>query len=74
MDWKKCSVSQSVVNSVGFEHLLERGRQMHNQAVFDLFASLVSKAIPSLKKDYGMMIGKRDSRKYSGKLSTQYSS
>lgn len=74
MDWKKSSASQSVGNYEGFEQLLERGRQMHSQAVFELFASLVSHAIPLLKKGYGMMIRKRDSRKYGGELSIKYSS
>ena len=74
MDWKKCTVSQSVDNYEGFEQLVERGRRMHNQAVFNLFAWLVLNAVTSLKKGSGMMIRKRDSRKYSGGLSIKYSS
>ncbi len=73
MDWKKSSVSQSVENYKGFEQLVERGRQMHSQAVFELFAWLVSNTISSLKKGYDM-IRKRDSMKYSGELSIKYSS
>ena len=74
MDWKKSSVSQSVENYKGFEQLVERGRQMQSQAVFELFASLVSHAIPSLKKGNGMMIRKRNSKNYNGGLSIKYSS
>ena len=73
MDWKKGSVSQSVEKHEGFEQLVERGRQMHNQAVFEFFASLVSKAIFSLKKGYDMM-RQRYSRKNSGRLSIRYAS
>jgi hypothetical protein len=53
MDLKKYSVSQSVGNDEEFEQLVERGRQMHTQAVFELFASLVSNAIYFLTKGYG---------------------
>ena len=74
MDWKTCSIIKSVGGHEGFEQLVERGRRMHNQAVFNLFAWLVLNAVTSLKKGSGMMIRKRDSRKYSGGLSIKYSS
>lgn len=74
MDWKTCSIIKSVGGHEGFEQLVERGRQMHNQAVFELFAWLVSQAIPSLKKGYGMMMRKRDSRDYNAGLSIKFSS
>ena len=73
MDWKTCSIIKSVGGHEGFEQLVERGRQMHNQSVFELFAWLVSNTISSLKKGYDM-IRKRDSMKYSGELSIKYSS
>ena len=34
----------------GFEQLLKRGKQLHDQAVFELFAQLLSNAILSLRK------------------------
>lgn len=52
MDRKTGGVIESVGGSEGFEKLVERGRQLHNQAVFELFARLVSSAILSLKKGY----------------------
>lgn len=50
MDWQTNGVIESVGGSEGFEQLVERGRQLHNQAVFELFARLVSSAMLSLKK------------------------
>ena len=43
-----------VIDSVGgyeaFDQLVKRGKQMHDQAVFELFAGMLSKAFASFKK------------------------
>jgi hypothetical protein len=44
------------------KNVVERGRQMHNQALFELFARSVSKAIQALKKCCGITIRKQGSR------------
>ncbi|MGD9369092.1 MAG: hypothetical protein PVH87_25525 [Desulfobacteraceae bacterium] len=61
MDWQTNGVIESVGGSEGFEQLVERGRQLHNQAVFELFARLVSSAMLSLKKSRGAIIEKQSS-------------
>ena len=43
MDRKINDVMQSVGGYDGFEVLVKRGRRLHDQAVFDLFARLGSK-------------------------------
>ena len=57
------SITISVIESVGglnqFEQLVERGRQLHNLAVFELFARVVSNAMQALKNCYGITIGKQ---------------
>ncbi len=73
MDWKKCSVSQSVDNYKGFEQLVERGRQMHDQAVFDLFARLLSNANPFLKVGNSLLIRKQNAKNHNRGLSIKYS-
>ncbi len=60
MDWKNNSVIESVGGYEEFEQLVKRGRQMHDQAVFELIARLLSNAILSLKKIGGILIRKRD--------------
>ena len=42
-------VMQSAGGDEDYAQLVQRGRQLHDQAVFDLFASLVSKAMLLLK-------------------------
>ncbi len=74
MDWKKCSISQSVDNYEQFEQLVELGRQMHSQAVFEFFAGLVSNAIPLLKIGNGMTFRKPNSGNNNRGLSVKYSS
>jgi hypothetical protein len=59
MDWQTVGVIESVGGLAQFEQLVERGRQLHNRAVFELFARSGSKAIQSLKKSRGMTIGKQ---------------
>jgi hypothetical protein len=50
MDWETGGVIDSVGGLEKFERLVERGRQLHNQAVFELFEQLVSNAKLFLKK------------------------
>lgn len=64
MDWESGGVIESVGGSEGFENLVEQGRQLHNQAVFELFARLVSSAVLSLKKSCGVTIGKQGTGDY----------
>ena len=58
-----------VIDSVGgyeqFEQLVKRGKQMHDQAVFELIARMPSKAIPFLKQGVGHLLGQLGS-KYHG--------
>ena len=56
MDWDASSVIESVGGLEEFERLVERGRQLHNQAVFGLITWLVSSAMLSLKKSGGNAI------------------
>jgi hypothetical protein len=58
MDWKTGGVIESVGGLEQFEQLVERGRQLHNQAVFELFARLVSNAVQALGKSCGIIIRK----------------
>lgn len=60
MDRKSVSVIQTVGGLEEFEQLVERGRQLHNQAVFELFARLVSNAVHALRKS-SSTIRKQDS-------------
>ena len=60
MDWQIVGVIESVGGLAQFEQLVERGRQLHDRAVFELFARLGSKAIQSLKKNCGISIRKQD--------------
>lgn len=64
MDLKTSSIIESVSGYGEFEKLIERGRQMHNQAVFELFALLVSNTILFMKKSCGISIGKPGSGIY----------
>lgn len=50
MDRKTYDVIQSVGGYEEFKQLVQRGRQMHNQAVSDLFARLVSNIVLFVKK------------------------
>ena len=50
MKAKKKSMLRPSLASPEFEQLKERGRQLHNQAVFDLFVGLVYSIILCLKK------------------------
>ena len=49
MDRKIYDVLQSVSDYEDYAQLVKHGRQLHDQAVFNLFASLVSKAMLLLK-------------------------
>ena len=44
------------------EHLVNMGRQMHDQAVFDLFARLVSWIAPVVKASRSITVERRNSR------------
>jgi hypothetical protein len=59
MDSKTVAVIESVGGLAQFEQLVEQGRQLHNQEIFELFARLGSKAIQSLKKSCAITIGKQ---------------
>jgi hypothetical protein len=59
MDWQTVGVIESVGGLAQFEQLVERGRQLHNQAVFELSARLGSSAIQWLKKSCGRIIRKQ---------------
>jgi hypothetical protein len=56
MNRQTVGVIESVGGLAQFEQLVERGRQLHNRAVFELLARLGSKAIQSLKKCCGITI------------------
>lgn len=59
-------VPDSVIDSVGgyeqFEQLVKRGKQMHDQAVFELIARLPSKAILSLKQGWDHLVRQQGSK------------
>ncbi len=59
MDRKTYDVIESVDDFEEFEQLVQRGRQMHSQAVFDLFARLVSKIVLFVKKILGITISRQ---------------
>ena len=54
MDRKTYGVIQSVGGYEEFEQLMQRGRQIHDQAVFDLFARLVSTIVLFAKRSLGI--------------------
>jgi hypothetical protein len=68
MDWKTVGVIASVGGSEGFEKLVEHGRQLHNQAVFELFARPVSSAILALKKSCGVTNKKKSPIEMTSKI------
>ena len=70
MKEKTCLKMQEQDGYEGFEQLVERGRQLHDQAVFELFARMVSYVILSIKKCCGVSIRDR-SRGLSIKQSSQ---
>lgn len=61
MDRKINSVIQSVGGYEKFEQLVKRGRHMHDQAVFDLFARLVSKIAQFVTGHFGIKIKRQKS-------------
>lgn len=63
MDSKTIGVIESVGGLEQFEQLVERGRQLHNQAVFEMFARLVSNVMQALKNCYDITIGKQANRR-----------
>lgn len=67
MDRKSVSVIQTVGGLDEFEQLVERGRQLHNQAVFELFARLALKAIQFFRKN-GCTFRKHDSEDHCCKV------
>jgi len=74
MDGKTSCIIQTVGGYKAFEQMVERGRQLHNQAVFELFVSLVSNAVLFSQKCCGMAIGNRDSRNHGARLFIRKSS
>jgi|GEM_PF-2403598 len=62
MDRKHACVIETVGGYEGFNRLVERGRQMHNQAVFELLAGMMSTSFLGLKKCYGIAVSTRDSK------------
>jgi hypothetical protein len=62
MDRKINDVTQSVGGYEEFERLVKQGRKMHDQAVFDLFARLMSKAGQSVKGILSITIKKQESK------------
>ena len=59
MDRKTVSVIESVGGYAEFEQLVKQGRQMHDQAVFELIIRLVSHPILSLRKACGVSTAKK---------------
>jgi hypothetical protein len=59
MNWKTRGVIESIGGLEPFEQLVERGRQLHGRAVFDMFARLVSKTIQVLPKRRGITTAKQ---------------
>jgi len=74
MDGETNCIIQTVGGYEVFEHMVERGRQLHNQAIFELFARLVSSAVLFVKKCGGMAIGTRGSMDHGAGLSIHQSS
>lgn len=62
MDGKNYGVIESVGGYEEFEQLVKRGKQMHDQAVFELFAQLLSNAVLSLKNGGENLIRMRGSK------------
>jgi len=62
MNEKTNCVIQTAGGYEGFNQLVERGRQMHNQAVFELSARIVSNSVLLLKRCYGLAVGTQESR------------
>jgi hypothetical protein len=62
MDRKINDVTQSVGGYEEFERLVKQGRKMHDQAVFDLFARLMSRAGQSVKGIPSITIKKQGSK------------
>ena len=63
---KENLVPDSVIDSVGgyeqFEQIVKRGRQMHSQAVFGLFARLLSKVILPFKQGWNYLVIQQGSK------------
>ena len=57
-----------VINSVGgydeFEKIVKRGRQMHDAAVWDLFARLMSSGILFVKANFLLKFRKKEQRNH----------
>jgi len=62
MDRKTYDVIQSAGNYVEFEQLVQRGRQMHDRAVFDLFARSVSTIVVFVKETLASQPGSKAQR------------
>jgi hypothetical protein len=62
MDRKINDVMQSVGGYEEFEQLVKRGRQMHDRAVFDLFAPLASKAAHFVKENLGIKVKRQKTK------------
>ena len=55
-----------------FEQLVERGRQLHDYAVFDLFAWMVLFPVSSAKRFFGNDIVKKEANNFSNRLSLKH--
>jgi len=70
---RTCCISKEIESYEQLKHLVERGRQMHNQAVFELFARLGSNVVLFSKKCCGITIRNRASRDHNGRQSIKQS-
>jgi hypothetical protein len=54
------------------EQLVERGRQLHDHAVFDLFAWMVSIPVSSARQFFGNDLVKKEGNNFSNRLSIKH--
>lgn len=69
-------VPDSVIDSVGgyeqFDRLVKQGRQMHDQAVFELVARLLSKSILFLKRGSDRLVGQQGTKDHGSVLYSRH--
>lgn len=51
MEGKYCHIFEALDDYEKFNQLVERGRQLHNQAVFELFARMISNVALFVKRN-----------------------